>query len=120
MEMFASLDETGRICATTDVEEYADGMSEFDFPEGFDFNSQSDYRIVDGELVHDPLPEPKEATIAALKASLAATDYVVVKMAEATTCGYSLPDEEAERYAAIIEQRRAWRDEINSLEGGGE
>lgn len=52
-------DEAGHICATTDVEEFAEGMAEFDFPEGFDFERQSEYRIVDGELVHDP-PEPTE------------------------------------------------------------
>lgn len=64
--------------------------------------------------------ERKRMEVMEVKAKLAETDYVVVKMAEAATCGYSLPDDEAERYAAIIEQRRAWRDEINSLEGGGE
>lgn len=62
--------------------------------------------------------ERQRMKVMEVKAKLAETDYVVVKMAEAATCGYSLPDDEAERYAAIIEQRRAWRDEINSLEGG--
>lgn len=59
--MYALLEkDTGRICATTDREEYSDGMIEFDFPEDFDFGAQSDYRIVDGELIHDPLPESEE------------------------------------------------------------
>lgn len=53
-------DDTGRITATTDDEEFATGMTEFEFPEGFDFASQSEYRIVDGELVHDPLPPTEE------------------------------------------------------------
>lgn len=63
--MYVQTDETGRILATTEFEEYAsDDMTEFDFPEGFDFNAQSEYRVVDGELVHDP-PEPTEEETAA-------------------------------------------------------
>lgn len=53
-------DDTGRVTATTDQERFATGMTEFDFPEGFDFASQSEYRVVDGELVHDPLPPTEE------------------------------------------------------------
>lgn len=117
--MYYQADETGRIMATTEREEYAgDDYGQFDFPDGFDFSTQSEYRIVDGELVHDPLPVPKEQRIAELKGMLAATDYVVIKMAEATACGYSMLSDELERYSPIIEQRRAWREEINSLEGG--
>lgn len=120
MKAYAQLDEDGRILCTT-TEEYADDdMVEVELPEDFDTDAQSEYRIVDGELVHEPLPEPAEVTIARLKANLAETDYVVIKMAEAATSGYSLLSEDTERYAAIIEQRRAWRDEINLLEGGGE
>lgn len=62
--MYVSLDETGRIGATTDIEEYAEGMTEFTFPDDFDFTVQNEYRIVDGELVHDPLP-PSDEEIAA-------------------------------------------------------
>ena len=59
--MYVSLDENGRICASTSKEEYAEGMTEFEFPDDFDYENQSDYRIVDGELIHDPLPMPDEA-----------------------------------------------------------
>lgn len=54
--MYVMTDETGRIGATTSVKEYAEGMIEFEFPDDFNFDLQSDYRIVDGELVYDPLP----------------------------------------------------------------
>lgn len=54
--MYVMLDENGRITATTDCKEYAEGMIEFDLPEDFDYSHQEDYRIVDGELVMDPLP----------------------------------------------------------------
>lgn len=59
--MYVSVDENGRICASTSKEEYAEGMTEFEFPDDFDYENQSDYRIVDGELVHDPLPMLDEA-----------------------------------------------------------
>ena len=56
MIYYVSVDEDGRIQATTQHEEYAIGMTQFEFPEDFDFSKQNDYRIVDGELVYDPLP----------------------------------------------------------------
>mgnify|MGYP001775047178 CR=1 FL=1 len=62
--MYAAVDENGRICATTDDKEYAEGMIEIDFPEDFDFTKQDEYRYVDGELVHDPKP-PSEEELAA-------------------------------------------------------
>lgn len=54
--MYAMLDDDGRICATTDIEEYAEGFIEFEFPDDFDFNNQSDYIIKDGVLIHSPTP----------------------------------------------------------------
>lgn len=58
--MYAAIDDTGRITATTDSEEYSEGMTEVDFPEGFNFSAQYEYRVVGGELVHDPLPPTEE------------------------------------------------------------
>ena len=46
--------------------------------------------------------------IDALKAKLSETDYAVIKIAEGAAT--------AEEYADVIEQRRAWRKEINGLE----
>lgn len=66
--MYVATDEDGRIGATTDVQEYAEGMAEFDFPDDFDFLTQSDWRIVDGELVHDP-PQPTPEEIAQQQAA---------------------------------------------------
>lgn len=62
--MYVMCDEAGRIGACTDVEEYAEGMVEFDLPGGLDLTTINEYRIVDGELVHDP-PEPTEEELAA-------------------------------------------------------
>lgn len=59
--MYYQVDETGRILATTEHEEYAgDDYAQFDFPDDFDFSLQNEYRIVDGELVHDPEPPTDE------------------------------------------------------------
>lgn len=55
-----------------------------------------------------PDAERREQRVAALKANLAATDYVVIKIAEGAAT--------AEEYAAVITDREAWRKEINTLE----
>ena len=116
MRYFIGTDETGRILSSTDVEEYADGMSEFDLPDDFDFSKQDDYRVVDGELVHDPRPIPTDQKIADLKQKLASTDYVAIKVYETMVTGESLPEEDVTRYADIISQRQQWRQQINELE----
>lgn len=118
--MYVSTDETGRIGATTERKEFAIGMSEFDFPDDFDFNKQNEYRIVDNELVHDPLPEPVDHQITELKSKLAETDYVVIKVYEAMVAESEIPDEDASRYAEIITQRQQWRQQINDLEASVE
>jgi hypothetical protein len=57
-------------------------------------------------------PEPteediKQRRIAELKQLLADTDYVVIKIAEGSAT--------KEEYADVIEQRKAWREEIREL-----
>ena len=54
----------------------------------------------------------RERRIAEIKQSLADTDYTVIKIAEGAAT--------AEEYASVIEQRRAWRAEINRLEAEGQ
>lgn len=58
----------------------------------------------------------RDNQISILKASLSATDYAVIKVYEAMVTGDALPDDEAERYAEVITQRRQWRSQINELE----
>ena len=67
MRMWCSTDFDGRICATTDRNEFADGMAEFDFPDDFDFATQDEWRVVGGKLVHDP-PPPTASELAATRA----------------------------------------------------
>lgn len=56
--MYIATDETGRIGASTPHERFAQGMEFFEFPENFDFDKQIDYRIVEGELIYDPILPP--------------------------------------------------------------
>lgn len=124
MKAFVTTDGDGRITCTTYKEQYRQPEDiEFEFPDDFDFNTQYEYRIVDGELIHDPLPDPPEMQIARLKNKLAETDYAVIKVYEAMVIGEALPDEDAARYSEMISQRQEWRSQINELEaslGGGE
>lgn len=113
-------DDTGRIFVSTTVEEYAIDMTPFDFPDDFDFSKQAEYRIVDGELIHDPLPPDPNIEISNLKTKLAETDYVVTKIAEYQVTQRAIPDEDADRYSEIILQRQEWRDRINELEASTE
>lgn len=115
--MFAAVDETGRITCTSDAGSVEDGDVEVEFPEGFDFAAQGEYRLVDGALVHDPLPEAPEDESARLKRELRDTDYVPIKLAEMMVSGEELSDADAARYADIILRRREIRVRINELEG---
>lgn len=72
-------------------------------------------RIYDNGIYRDMTEEEvsmltysKEEHIAELKQKLADTDYIACKIAEGVAT--------KEEYAEVIEQRRAWRKEINTLE----
>lgn len=57
MTIYVCTDKDGRIQYTTDTAEYAGSDAiQFEFPKDFDFSTQAEYHIVDGELIHDPIP----------------------------------------------------------------
>lgn len=63
--MYVQTDTDGRITVTTPYEQYAsEDMFEFTFPDNFDFATQNEYKIQNGELVHSPAPL-SEAQLAA-------------------------------------------------------
>lgn len=67
---YTNLDEDGRICVTTDREEWAGpGSFTFEFPDDFDFSKQNEYAIKDGELLYSPKP-PSSEEIEAQKQAL--------------------------------------------------
>lgn len=89
--MFVSTDEEGRINATTDNIEYAgEDMSPFTFPDDFDFSKQNEYRIVDGELIHDPKP-PSEEELAAeeTRQRNAQIQLAIPMMVQATSASFT-------------------------------
>ena len=54
MRAWFATDAEGRVNSSTTVEEYTDdSFTEVEVDDGFDFAKQGDYRLVDGELVHD-------------------------------------------------------------------
>lgn len=114
--MYVLTDDTGRICATTDLKEFANGMVEFEFPSDFDFTKQDEYRIIDNKLIYEPRQESSESQIIQLKSNLSETDYIIIKMVEATISGYKISEGDTALYSLIMQQRQAWRDKINLLE----
>lgn len=72
----------------------------------------------DGTYTVHEVPAPSESEIIAqqvaeLKAKLSDTDYVVIKIAEATG---EDADVLREKYAQVIADRKEWRKQINELE----
>lgn len=124
--MWTAVDETGRITCTTPYEEFADEtMQDLDiFPEDFNFGAQYEYRIVDGALVHDPLPDPPEKTLYELKQKMAESDETILEMYEAMLMSTELDDETATNYAQVLQNRAEWKAQIKELEaqiaGSGE
>lgn len=117
MIKFTNVNSENRICVTTDRVEYAgQDAIEMEFPDNFDFTKQDEYIIESGELVHLPKEVPITQRIVDLKNNLSETDYVVTKIAESMVTGETMSISDADRYAEIIENRKAWRAEINELE----
>lgn len=87
-----------------DVEYYVSiGMTEQEVEEAY--NGQW---YLKGYAPDKPLEEIKAERISELKTKLAETDYVVIKIAE----GEATRDD----YEDVLNQRQAWRNEINELE----
>ena len=107
--MYAAIDETGRITATTELEEYSEGMTEVDFPEGFDFATQYEYRVVGGELVHDPLPPTEEEIAAREEAERRAQIDVAIPML-ARASAPSMTDAQLLSIPLLFEPWEAGRD----------
>lgn len=57
MKYHTMLTQDGRVVVTSAAHLEGEGMIQIEFPEDFDFTHQSDWRLVDGALVYDPLPE---------------------------------------------------------------
>ena len=51
--IYVATDESGRVTAATDREEFARGMTEVDVPEEFDWSHVGDWVLKGGALTHD-------------------------------------------------------------------
>lgn len=69
------------------------------------------------EIAKQKVEMERQAQILELKAKLADTDYIIIKMSEYSISGTEIPEDDAARYAEIIKQREQWRTQINELEG---
>lgn len=56
MQMWLYLDSDNRILASTDTEEFAEGMEPYDMPDDFDFSKQDQYVMQDGAPVYSKRP----------------------------------------------------------------
>jgi hypothetical protein len=75
---------------------------------GFKYFLASQVDEIKAETERYAKQQAKDSRIAELKALLASTDYIVLKIAEGAAT--------KKEYAEKIAQRQAWRTEINDLE----
>ena len=65
--MYLLLDERKRIVASSEDCAFRPGPGQtalaMNMPEGWDAERLNDWRVADGELVHDPLPETEDTSI---------------------------------------------------------
>lgn len=115
--MYVSCDESGRVMvAVEDVRCTDESYIEVEMPEGVDISVLTDYRVVDGSLMHDPKgPTLEDRAIEALR-GLHDTDYVAMKLAESMASGESC-EELLVKYSSVLEKRREWRKVVNEWRG---
>lgn len=108
---WAYIDENSRVMAWCYECGGADWV-EFNNPETIDelcADGLEDFTIRGGVARYEPT---KAKQLAKLKANLANTDYVAIKIAEGAAT--------AEEYADTLKQRERWREKIRELEGEAE
>lgn len=75
-QYYTLLDTDNRITMATAIQQNEEQFL-FSYPTGFDFGAIHDYKIVDGELVHEPViypePEPQPTKTEQLRADV---DYI--------------------------------------------
>lgn len=82
MKKYVFLNDDNRIVGIQDCELFPDGTLEdkaFEFPEGFEIGTEHDYKLINGELIYDPLPVPESEPdrVQVLEEQLAALKIVL-------------------------------------------
>lgn len=98
--MYVYLLDDNRIGATSSEE--CEGMTDalqFDFSEDFDFENQLNYKLVNGELVYDPI----ETQAALATANLTANDSVETSDTEALNQRISALEEQLAQMAEVLD-----------------
>lgn len=113
MIRYVSVDAAGRIMATTEFEEYAEGMRLFEFPDNFDFLIQNEYRIENDRLIHDKLP-PTEEEIRLQKEAEYRSELETATLMFVRTSAVNLSDEEALNVHMLFEE---WNETNHFLVG---
>lgn len=109
MRVFAQTGQDGRLVAVTDDETFAQGMDEFEAPDGFDALELHEWRAVGGELVHDPLPPTEEELAAQEEAERRAQIDVAIPML-ARASAPSMTDAQLLSIPLLFEPWEAGRD----------
>lgn len=106
--MYYAFIKNERIDGKGECRQLTQGVINYEISEAV-YNDLERYMWNGESVVENPnyQPDHKEE-IEQLKAYLAATDYVVIKIAEGVAT--------AEQYADVIAQRQQWRARINELE----
>jgi len=79
MLMHTKVDAQGRITATSKTHTCGEGEVLQTYPEGFEFEKQNEWRIQNGVLIHDPLPQDQPAPTEAER--LAAVEAALLELA---------------------------------------
>lgn len=116
MKAWFSADTDGRILASTTYSDYAAGMTEFQFPDDFDFTKQDDYIIKDGKLVNDPRPASAEEIEVQTQAKRTAQLNVAAALFVRTQSA-SLSDEEALEVSELFDNWEGKNDGFAFIKG---
>ena len=78
---YTKTNEDNRIVMLTAIKQ-SEEQFEFEFPEGFKLSKISEYKIVDGELIHDPLPVPEFKPVPSVQERLDAAEAAILELAQ--------------------------------------
>lgn len=104
MLYFVQTNDDGRIVACTGDKNFADETySEFNLPDDFNFSTQYEYRIQNGELIHNPLP-PTEEEIAAEEEFNRQQQIRIAMPMMVQANSASIPDEQAVKIPLLFKE----------------
>lgn len=108
--MYVQTGTNGRILVTVSNDEYTDETYiMFEFPADFDYAKQNEYRIANGELVHDPLP-PSEQQLQAEREQLKKQQLETATLMMVRSSAPTMTDAQALELSELFEDWQAGED----------